>query len=200
MTNSKDLIREMKRVRDENGYSYGDMRKMMEANGDRPLSDASFSRIFEEDSENKRSFSYDYTLVPLARAILPIETIEENDTEDVKVLKEINKIKHTRIRELELENEKLKEDIDAQKLKYHEKMDAEREAWGRSIDFLKEQISYKDVRMNEFSSRVERLLDMINKKDERIESLVSDLIALKDLKEAAQSCPYRKEKECKNED
>ena len=178
----------MKRVRTENGYSYSEIRKMMESNGDTPLSDATLSRIFAEGSENNRSFSYDFTLIPLARALLGIEDIDANDEESVKALKELNRLKHARIRELEQE-------LDREKLKRHEQLEEVREQSRKSIEFLKIQISYKDERMNEFSSRVERLLDMINKKDERIESLVSDLIALKDLKEAAQSCPYRKEKE-----
>jgi uncharacterized protein (DUF342 family) len=49
--------------------------------------------------------------------------------------------------------------------------------------------------MNEFSSRVEKLLEMITKKDERIEQLTSDILALKDIKEKIDTCPYRKEEQ-----
>ena len=193
MTNPKDLICEMKRIRTENGYSYSDIRKMMESNGDTPLSDATLSRIFAEGSESNRSFSYDFTLIPLARALLGIEDIDANDEESVKALKELNRLKHARIRELEQE-------LNREKLKRHEQLEEVREQSRKSIEFLKNQISYKDERMNEFSSRVERLLDMINRKDERIEQLTSDILALKDIKEKIDTCPYRKEKECKNED
>ena len=195
MTNTRDLILEMKRVQKENNYSYNDMKKMMEANGDTGLSPATFSRIFAEGSEDNASFSYDYTLVPLARAILDVGTIEANDTEDVKVLKEMLKIKHARVKELELENQKLHTELDKQNIEYHEKMDEERAAWAKSIDFLKEQITYKDSRMNEFSVRINRLLDRLEKKDDRIESLTNDILALKDIKEQLETCPYRKEKE-----
>ena len=44
--------------------------------------------------------------------------------------------------------------------------------------------------MDEFSERISRLLDRLEQKDDRIEKLTSDLIALKNLKEAAQNCPY----------
>ena len=194
MTNTRDLILEMKRVQKENNYSYNDMKKMMEANGDTGLSPATFSRIFAEGSEDNASFSYDYTLVPLARAILDVGTIEANDTEDVKVLKEMLKIKHARVKELELENQKLHTELDKQNIEYHEKMDKERASWAKSIDFLKEQITYKDSRMNEFSVRINRLLDRLEKKDDRIESLTNDILALKDIKEQLETCPYRKDK------
>ena len=176
----------MKRIRTENGYSYSDIRKMMESNGDTPLSDATLSRIFADGSEESRSFSYDYTLIPLARALLGIEDIDANDEESVKALKELNRLKHARIRELEQE-------LDREKLKRHEQLEEVREQSRKSIEFLKNQINYKDERMNEFSSRVERLLDMINRKDERIEQLTSDILALKDIKEKIDTCPYRKE-------
>ena len=195
MTNTRDLILEMKRVQKENDYSYNDMAKMMEANGDKALSPATFSRIFAEGSEDNTSFSYDYTLVPLARAILDVETIEADDTEDVKVLKEMLKIKHARVKELENENQNLHTELDKLIISHHEKMDKERAAWARSIDFLKEQITYKDLRMNEFSERISRLLDRLEKKDDRIEKLTNDILVLKDIKEQLETCPYRTGKE-----
>lgn len=148
MTNSRDLILEMKRVQKEHNYSYGDMSKMMEANGDKALSPATFSRLFSDGSEDNISFSYEYTLVPLARAILDIDNIEADDTNDVKILKETLKIKHARLKELEHENETLRSEIDKLKIKHHEKLDKERTAWAKSIEFMKEQVAYKDKRMD----------------------------------------------------
>ena len=191
MTNSRDLILEMKRVQKENGYSHGVMAKMMEANGDKALSPATFSRLFAEGSEDNISFSYEYTLVPLARALLDIDTIEEDDADDIKVLKETLKLKHARIKELERENQRLLSEMDRLKIKHHEKMDKERSDWKKSIEFLKDQITYKDGRMNEFSVRINRLLDRLEKKDDRIEQLTNDLIALKEIKEQMETCPYR---------
>ena len=191
MTNSRDLILDLKRVQKEHEYSRADMAKMMEANGDTPLSPATFSRLFSEGSEDNISFSYEYTLVPLARALLDIDTIEENDTDDIKVLKETLQLKANRIKELERENQRLLSEIDRLKIKHHEKMDKERSDWQKSIEFLKDQITYKDGRMNEFSVRINRLLDRLEKKDDRIEQLTNDLIALKEIKEQMETCPYR---------
>lgn len=188
MTNTQDLVVEIKKARGEQGLSYADIKLRMEQNGDSPLSDATLSRIFAEGSENNRSFSYDFTLIPLARAVLDVENIETDDEENVKVLKELLKLKHSKIKDLERQ-------LNAEKLKHHEKLDEVREQSRKSIDFLKNQISYKDERMNEFSERISRLLDRLEKKDDKIEQLMNELIALKDLKEAAKSCPYRKERD-----
>ena len=188
MTNTKELIIEIKRVRDEQGLSYSEIKRRMEQNNDSPLSDATLSRIFADGSENNRNFSYDYTLLPLARAVLDLDTIEENDNSNVKALKEIIKLKHEKIKELE-------QALDKEKLKRHEQLDDVRAQSQTTIDFLRDQISYKDKRMNEFSERISRLLDRLEQKDDRIEKLTGDLIALKDLKEAAQNCPYTNKSE-----
>ena len=184
MTNTKELILEIKRVRDEQNLSYSDIKRRMEENGDSPLSDATLSRIFADGSEDGRSFSYDYTLIPLARAVLDLDTIEVDDDTTVKAMKEIIKLKHEKIKELE-------QALDKEKLKRHEQLDQVRAQSQQTIDFLKNQVSYKDKRMDEFSDRISRLLDRLEKKDDRIEKLTEDLIALKELKEAAQNCPYR---------
>lgn len=185
MTNTRELLLEIKRVQQDHNYSYGDIAKMMEANGDNPCSPATFSRIFADGSEDNRSFSYDYTLLPIARALLDTENLEDDDTLNVKALKEMLRLKKERISELEKQ-------LDQEAIKRHEQIEEVREQSRRTIEFLREQISYKDVRMNEFSSRVEKLLDMINRKDERIEQLTTDILSLKDLKEQFDTCPYRK--------
>jgi O6-methylguanine-DNA--protein-cysteine methyltransferase len=137
------------------------------------LSPATFSRIFTDGSEDNNSFSYDYTLVPLARTLLDVETIDADDTDDVKVLKEMLKIKHTRIKELEIENQELHADISKLKISHHEKIEKEREQSMRSIEFLKEQISLKDKRMD-------LLLNAVLEKDKHQKELLEKILG----------CPY----------
>lgn len=107
----------------------------------------------------------------LTKALLDIENIEETDTDDVKTLKTLLKLKMQRIEELECELAK-------EKNKYHEKLDKERERANRSIDFLKEQVAYKDKRMDV-------LLDAVKKKDELHNKLLEQIL----------SCPCRKKNE-----
>ena len=107
--------------------------------------------MFSEDSETDR-FSYEDTIRPVAKVLLDFETIEETDTDDVKTLKSLLKLKMARINELEVE-------LAQAESKYRNKIDAERERYNKSIDFLKEQVAYKDKRMD-------FLLDSVRSKDE----------------------------------
>lgn len=176
MTNVKDIIIKLKEVREEKGLSYGDILDLMEKNGDY-LAKSTLSRIFSEGSE-ELSFKYDETIRPIAKALLDIETIEDDDNMDVQAMKSLLKYKIQRIEELEKQVELLKIQIDKQKLKYHEKLDHERASFSRSIEFLKEQINYKDQRMD-------LLLHSVQEKDSRYDELLKVVL----------SCPCRKKAE-----
>ena len=177
MTNTKDIIIKLKEVRIEKGLSYGDILELMENNGDY-VSKSTLSKLFAEGSEDSSSFRYEETIRPIAKALLDIETIEEDDNMDIKAMKSLLKYKIQRIEDLEQQIENLKAQLDKEKLKYHEKMDAERQNWSRSIEFLKEQVSLKDKRMD-------FLLDAVGAKDARYDELLSLVI----------SCPCRQKYE-----
>ena len=197
MTNTRDLIAQIKAKREEKGLSYNDIINMMPEED--KVSVTTLSRVFRDGSEDE-FFSYEKTLRPLANALLDIETIEETDDPTVRALKEIIKLKHDRISELEQQLEQIEAAHNKEMLEKIESFDKEREAWGRSIEFLKEQISLKDARMDMQNDRTNNLLDRIEKKDDQITKLTYDLIAMKDIKDKFDTCPYRKEKECENED
>ena len=161
MLSMRDIIIRLKEVKEREHYSYTDINNLIEKNGDYPLSKSTLSRVFSEGSENER-FSYEDTIRPLAKALLDIENIEETDTDDVKTLKTLLKLKMQRIEELECELAK-------EKNKYHEKLDKERERANRSIDFLKEQISLKDKRMDQ-------LLEAVFEKDKQHKEMLAKLL------------------------
>lgn len=167
MTNTKDIIIKLKEVRDEKGLSYGDILDLMEKNNDF-LSKSTISRVFSEGSENQ-SFRYEETIRPIARAILDIETIEDDDTMDIKAMKSLLKYKIERIEELERQIEHLESALDKEKIKYHEKLDKEREQSRRSIEFLKEQVMLKDKRMDQ-------LLDAVFEKDRQHKELLTSIL------------------------
>ena len=156
MTNTKDIIIKLKEVRKEKNLSYGDILDLMEKNNDF-LSKSTISRVFADGSEDM-SFRYEETIRPIANALLDIETIEDDDSIDTRAMKSLLKYKVQRIEELEAEIEHLKASLDKEKVKYHEKLDQERERSRQSIEFLKEQINYKDKRMD-------FLLDAVKEKD-----------------------------------
>ena len=142
MTNTKDIIIRLKEVRKEKGLSYSDILDLMEQNGDF-VSKSTLSKLFADGSEDHpEKFRYENTLRPIANAILDMETIEETDNMDIQALKAILKYKIERIKELETT-------LDHEKLKYHEKLDKEREQFHRSIEFLKSQVELKDKRIDQ---------------------------------------------------
>ena len=171
MTNTKDIIVKLKEVRDEKGLSYTDILDLMEKNGDY-LSKSTLSRVFAEGSE-ELSFKYEETIRPIAKALLDIETIEEDDDMDIQAIKSILKYKIQRIEDLEEKTKDLESSLAKEKVKYHEKLDKERERHQKSIDFLKTQIELKD-------KRIDQLLDAVFQKDKQHKELLEHIM----------SCPY----------
>ena len=179
MTNTKDIINKLKRVKDEKNLSLNDIIRIMEEKGQYPLAKSTLSRVFGDGSE-ELSFKYEETIRPIANALLDIETIEPDDDMDMQALKSLLKYKIERIEELESQIVKLESALNKEKIKYHEKLDKERAIFDSRIDFLKEQISLKDKRMDQ-------LLDAVFTKD----------VQHKELLELILNCPVRKsDKEC----
>lgn len=151
MTNPRDVIISLKKVRAEKGLSYAKILSLMEENGDY-LSPSTLSRVFadgSEEPENAKKFRYEDTLRPIAKVLLDIETIEANDSPETKAIKEILKHKMDLLEAANKENEKLKESLEAEKLKYHEKLEKETVKFQRSLDFATHQIALKDKRIDQ---------------------------------------------------
>ena len=167
MTNTKDLILKLKEVREEKGLSYTDIMNLMEKNNDY-LSKATLSRVFAEGSE-ENSFKYEETIRPIAKALLDMETIEDEDDVTVSGLKTVLKYKMRIIEDLEKQISVLQSDLDKQKIKYNEKFDKERETYSKRIDFLLHQIELKDNRMD-------FLLDSVQEKDKLHKEMLEKLL------------------------
>ena len=178
MTNTKDIILQLKEVREEKGLSYNDILSLMEKNGDY-LAKSTISRVFADGSE-EMSFRYEETIRPIANALLDIETIEDDDTIDTKAMKLLLKYKVQRIEELEKQMEQLQLDLAEEKIKHHERLDEERERSRASIEFLKDQISLKDKRMD-------MLLDAVVVKDTQYKELLDTIMSCP-ARIAAESC------------
>lgn len=146
MVSTHDIILKLKAVREEKGLSLNEILAMVEENKDY-ISRSSIQRVFAEGSEDS-SFRYEETIRPIAKALLDIETIEEDDSLDTATLKALLKYKIQRIEDLENQLEHLQAALDNEKLKRHEKIDDIRAEYEKKIDFLKEQITLKDKRMD----------------------------------------------------
>ena len=172
MTNSRDLILKLKEVRETKGLSYSDIMDLMEANGDF-LSKATLSRVFADGSEEIK-FRYEDTLRPIANALLDMENIEDGDDMNVQGLKTVLKYKIQIIEDQEKQIAALKSELDRQKIKSNEKLEKERASFNKSIEFLKEQVSLKDKRMD-------FLLDAVKEKDALHKKMLEQIL----------SCPCR---------
>ena len=139
MTDTSEIILKLKQVREQKGLSYGDILELLEKNGDF-LSKSTLSRVFQEGSENL-SFRYEETIRPIAKALLDIETIEADDNLNVQTMKTLLQYKIQRIEELEWQLEQINSLFD-------KKLEQERLLWTKDIDFLKEQICFKDQQIN----------------------------------------------------
>ena len=87
LPSTRDVILKLKDVRNEKGYSYSDIESLMAENGD-SLSRSAISSVFSDGSEDN-NFDYEYTIRPLAKALLDIETIEDTDNLDVQAMKAV---------------------------------------------------------------------------------------------------------------
>ena len=159
MTNTREIILKLKEVRIEKGLSYGDILDIMEKQGDF-VSKSTLSRLFAEGSEDS-SFKYEETIRPIAKALLDIETIEETDDMDVQAMKSLLKYKMQLIEDLEKKVEDLTNNLAKDKLKYHEKLDKERDNFQKRIDFCREQINLKDKRIDQLMDSNNRLLEQL---------------------------------------
>lgn len=160
MTETKEIILKLKEVRKEKNLSYSKILTMLEENN-AYVSKSTLSRVFADGSEDL-SFDYEGTIKPIANALLDIDTTEETDNMDVQAMKSLLRYKSRLIEELEAKVKRLEEEKETalakEKVKYHEKLEKERERHSKSVEFLKEQISLKDKRMDQ-------LLEAVFKKD-----------------------------------
>ena len=168
MNDTRDIILKLKDIREKKGLSLNDILTMTEKNGD-AISRSSVQRVFADGSEDV-SFRYEETIRPIAKALLDIETIEVDDSMDIQAMKMLLKYKIQRIEELESQVRHLETTLDKEKIKYHEKLERERERANRSIDFLKDQVALKDKRMD-------ILLESVQKKDSRHDELIARILA-----------------------
>jgi len=158
MTNTKEIIEQLKEVKAQKNLSLDKIMNMIENEGGY-ISKTTLSRLFSKNS-HELGFRYEETIKPVANVLLGIDHVEENEIADIKAMKYIIQNKENRIIELE-------KIIAEEKEKYYEKLEKERAQSRRSIDFLKDQICLKDKRMD-------LLLDMVIKRDEQYQEVINN--------------------------
>ena len=138
-----EIIRNLKRVRNENGLTISEIVNLCEKNGE-AVSETTVKKVFADGSETF-GFNYENTLKPIVNALLGghEETAETDMMISVAQYKEI-KIKH----------------LEAQ-------LARQEESYKRRIEFLKKQIDIKDDRIDKRDEMISKLIDsIINLKEE----------------------------------
>ena len=103
------------------------------------------TRVFSEGSE-EQNFRYE-SIRPIAEMLLGLDNLDEG-ADDEKALKAIIQFKDATIQQL-------KNQLEEEKAKHLEKLEAERSQSRSSIDFLKHQIELKDDRITQLMNAIE---------------------------------------------
>ena len=138
-----DIITRLKRVREENGLSYQRISDLVEQNGGH-VAMSTIRRVFEEGSEDF-GWQYEYTLRPIADAVFGVYTPSDvaADEETVEALRAVIRYKNEKLAELEA------------RLAHTE------DSYRRRLDFVKEQITLKDARIDRRDAMIEKLVDVV---------------------------------------
>ena len=154
METTKNVILNLKKIKQEKNLSLDKILAMMEENNEF-VSKTTLSRVFRKGSENER-FNYETTLRPIANALLDIENIETYDDTDTRAYKSILKLKKDLILELESKVQTIQTE---EERKYHQKLEKETAKFQKSLDFLREQINLKDKRIDQLLDANVQLLN-----------------------------------------
>ena len=165
LTDTKQVIETLKKVKAEKGLSLDKIVSLLEQN-DLYLSKSTLSRVFAEGSENT-AFRYETTLRPIATVLLDLETIEQDDDTDTQAYKSILKLKKDLIDDYANQNRELKAEIETIKtkehLKYTEKLEKETKHFNDSLAFMSHQIELKDQRIDALLTTTTELMATNNK-------------------------------------
>ncbi len=187
LQDTKQIILALKRVYTEKSLSIDKTLVLVnEAVGEGVVSRSTIQALFSKDSENgTRKFGYETVLKPLCTALLDIENDEEGDSADTLAYKSILRYKKEIIDEYAQQNQQLKEEIqtikDREKAKYADQLEKETKHFNDSIEFMRNQITLKDQRIDALMSLTTELMQTNNE-------LLKQLM----------NCPL-KNKDCKNE-
>lgn len=132
-----EIIRNLKRVRREDGLSISEIVRMCEENGE-AVSETTIKKVFADGSE-ACGFNYENTLKPIIHALLG----DHEETAETDMMISVAEFKAAKIKDLESQLERMEN------------------SYKRRIDFLKNQIEIKDARLDKRDEMITKLIDTI---------------------------------------
>ena len=132
-----EIIRNLKRVRQENGLTINEIVNLCEKNGE-SVSETTVKKVFSDGSETL-GFNYEATLKPIINALLG----DHEETAETDMVISVVHFKEAKIKNLE------------------EQLARMEESYKRRIEFLKQQIEIKDDRIDKRDEMISKLIDKI---------------------------------------
>ena len=131
------IIRNLKRVRNEDGLSISDIVNMCEKNGE-AVSESTVKKVFADGSE-AFSFNYESTLKPIINALLG----DHEEAPETEMMISVAEFKAAKIKDLEAQMARMEE------------------SYKRRIEFLRQQIDIKDARIDKRDEMISKLIESI---------------------------------------
>ena len=144
-SDTQEIIIQLKAVKEERHLSIPEIKKLVDATGT-IVAETTIRRVFRQGSEENDSFNYANTLRPIAQALL----VTNEPDADTKAFLAINDYKDRQIEDLEREKDKMRNQFEQRCMEYEKRM-----------EFLRNQIELKDVRMDRKDIIIEKLLDQV---------------------------------------
>lgn len=132
-----DVIRNLKRVRQENGLSISEIVNLCEKNGE-SVSETTVKKVFSDGSETF-GFNYETTLKPIINALLG----DHEETAETDMMISVVQFKEAKIKDLQAQMARMEE------------------SYKRRIEFLRQQIDIKDDRIDKRDELITKLIDSI---------------------------------------
>lgn len=142
----QELIRELKQLKEERGYTFQDIVDITEANGE-AISLSTVKKVFSGKCDHNHD--YEHTLRPIAEALSP--SSEEGGLNEA--------IFRTRLQIKEEIIKQLKERLEAKELKWKNREEFLKE----QLAFYKQQIHFKDEQIKLLNERIDRKDGLLRK-------------------------------------
>lgn len=169
MTDTIKLIDAIRKVYDEKKFSIQKVENLLKEKGKpNAVSHTTIGRFFSKDKRDDYNYRYDDTIRPLAEILLDVDTIEQDDDTETQAMKSFVQFKRNRIEDLEASLNKEKKKRQDTIEKYEQEIQKIREHHELDTKMLREQISYKDKRMDQF-------IDAMFAKDKKIDDLTEQI-------------------------
>lgn len=144
----KDLIIQLKSMREREGLSIPQIVRMIEENGEH-VSESTVRRILEDGSENQ-NFRPE-SIQPIERVLLKIDKDQlEGSSDEVRALKDIILLRDMEIAHLTEKIKDLNADLEAQEADARKRIDYLKDR----VDYLIDQIGAKDELISQFSAQL----------------------------------------------